>query len=217
LCAVNDAATPSMRMENAKMTSVFKPRAAQMRPRCEKTYSSSCIGRAGAMAPSAVITQEGSTKEVVFRRAVENALAAGDLHALHQAHVVWVKRTFTADVPLSNDELNKIRRRAVDIARRGLKKATSLDDTERIEEALRRADLVAEDFPLVPQVRSSLEYVAAGRHLEELASSTTASDGVDCEDNAEDGVIDEEASEDGVIDEEDVEDGVIAEDDKLTF
>jgi len=64
------------KMQNTKMTSTFQSREQASRKRCQKMYSSSALGRGGHFSsPCPVILGEPNTKEVVFKRAVDKALA----------------------------------------------------------------------------------------------------------------------------------------------
>jgi len=152
------------RMQDAKMTSTFQLKDEANRKRYQKKYTSSALGRGGAFSsPVPVIITEHGSKEAVFKRAVDKALAEEDLDALHEAWAQWKLRS-SDDVPLDNRGLTLVRRQAVDIARRQLGEAVGDGCSAAVEQAIKAADRLADVFPVAPEVRSSLQYKAARNH-----------------------------------------------------
>jgi len=150
----------------AFQTSVFQPRGEFNERRCERSYTSSAVGRAGAFQKVAKIATEGQTLEVIFKRTVADALETERLGGLYQAWYMWTNRKGT-EIPLDNRELARVRRQAAAIARRHLSAAVSCSDSVAVGKALEAADAVANSFPYAFQATSSLEYAAARRHQQE--------------------------------------------------
>jgi len=110
-------------MQDAKMTSTFQLKDEANRKRYQKKYTSSALGRGGAFSsPVPVIIEEHGSKEVVFKRVVDKALAEKNLDALHEAWAQWESRT-SDDVPYDNRELKEVLEKAAGIAQRQLKLA----------------------------------------------------------------------------------------------
>jgi len=157
-------------LQNAHLSSVFQPKEKMPAQRYHKTFSSSAVGRSGAGDRAAMIlAMHGSSADAVSLRKIREAEEREDLEAIHAAFEERLRKQLF-DAPMNNWDLGKLRRKASQIARRGLKQAVSEGSPEQVREALRIAEIA--DGPwlrIAGGVASTLEFKAAMRCLEEQA------------------------------------------------
>mmetsp|Transcript_36606 Transcript_36606/g.92147 ORF Transcript_36606/g.92147 Transcript_36606/m.92147 type:complete len:138 (+) Transcript_36606:97-510(+) len=100
-----------------------------------------------------------------LRAQLRHALAADDLTGALSLLGLLSAMPVT-EMPLDTDDLGKVRRRLVRLARDKLGKAVREEDGS-VDEALREADVVENHFPYAVGVSSSIEYAAARWHQQD--------------------------------------------------